>query len=225
MFDGLGRAIVIDEPLCGECVVVIERFGIVLAEVIMKCLEKKPERRYQTMHDIEADLLKDGWEEFDDEECGDFTDDEYGGLARFKWGVRIDKIELPDSGDVGSAVGKMLGLGDPDDPDAQPNANQPGGGILGMWMGGAAAMGGMAAFTPGSTRELREEQTRKVVEDKEFFNHDGVNVRSLIRATLSNFASGVMEKLGMVFERAYRLEDEGVDVVKYRLERADWGYA
>ncbi len=27
------------------------------------------------------------------------------------------------------------------------------------------------------------------VEDKEFFNHDGINVRSLIRATLSNFAS------------------------------------
>ena len=28
-----------------------------------------------------------------------------------------------------------------------------------------------------------------IVEDKEFFNHDGVNVRSLVRATLSNFAS------------------------------------
>lgn len=28
-----------------------------------------------------------------------------------------------------------------------------------------------------------------MVEDKEFFNHDGVNVRSLVRATLSNFAS------------------------------------
>jgi penicillin-binding protein 1A len=28
-----------------------------------------------------------------------------------------------------------------------------------------------------------------VVEDKEFFNHDGINVRSLFRATLSNFAS------------------------------------
>ena len=27
------------------------------------------------------------------------------------------------------------------------------------------------------------------VEDKEFYQHDGVNVRSLIRATLSNFAS------------------------------------
>ncbi|MEJ2341563.1 MAG: hypothetical protein P8Y10_05105 [Gemmatimonadales bacterium] len=41
---------------------------------------------------------------------------------------------------------------------------------------GAFAMGGMAAFTPGSTQELREEQTRKVVEDKEFefsLGHDG----------------------------------------------------
>jgi membrane peptidoglycan carboxypeptidase len=28
-----------------------------------------------------------------------------------------------------------------------------------------------------------------VIEDKEFFTHDGVNVRSLLRATLSNFAS------------------------------------
>ncbi|MEJ2371023.1 MAG: hypothetical protein P8Y07_09275 [Gemmatimonadales bacterium] len=40
----------------------------------------------------------------------------------------------------------------------------------------AFAMGGMAAFTPGSTQELREEQTRKVVEDKEFefsLGHDG----------------------------------------------------
>ena len=27
------------------------------------------------------------------------------------------------------------------------------------------------------------------VEDKEFYRHDGVNVRSLFRATLSNFAS------------------------------------
>ncbi len=41
---------------------------------------------------------------------------------------------------------------------------------------GAFAMGGMAAFTPGSTPERREEQTRKVVEDKQFefaLGHDG----------------------------------------------------
>jgi malate synthase len=41
---------------------------------------------------------------------------------------------------------------------------------------GAFAMGGMAAFTPGRTPEMREQQTRKVVEDKEFefsLGHDG----------------------------------------------------
>jgi malate synthase len=41
---------------------------------------------------------------------------------------------------------------------------------------GAFAMGGMAAFTPGRTSERRLEQTRKVIEDKEFefsLGHDG----------------------------------------------------
>ncbi len=41
---------------------------------------------------------------------------------------------------------------------------------------GAFAMGGMAAFTPGSSPELREAQTLKVVEDKELeasLGHDG----------------------------------------------------
>ncbi len=41
---------------------------------------------------------------------------------------------------------------------------------------GAYAMGGMAAFTPGKTPEEREEQTRKVIEDKQLefsMGHDG----------------------------------------------------
>jgi len=41
---------------------------------------------------------------------------------------------------------------------------------------GAFAMGGMAAFTPGRTGEARREQTRKVIEDKQFefgLGHDG----------------------------------------------------
>lgn len=41
---------------------------------------------------------------------------------------------------------------------------------------GAFAMGGMSAFTPGGTAELRAEQTQKVVEDKAFeasIGHDG----------------------------------------------------
>src|SRR5688572_3300228 len=41
---------------------------------------------------------------------------------------------------------------------------------------GAFGMGGMSAFTPGSTAALRQEQTKKVVEDKAFeasIGHDG----------------------------------------------------
>jgi malate synthase len=41
---------------------------------------------------------------------------------------------------------------------------------------GAFAMGGMSAFTPGKTPDLREEQTRKVIEDKKreaSWGHDG----------------------------------------------------
>ena len=41
---------------------------------------------------------------------------------------------------------------------------------------GAFAMGGMAAFTPGRTAERREEQTQKVIDDKQFefaLGHDG----------------------------------------------------
>ena len=41
---------------------------------------------------------------------------------------------------------------------------------------GAFGMGGMSAFTPGSTAALREEQTKKVLEDKAFeasIGHDG----------------------------------------------------
>jgi general secretion pathway protein I len=100
------------------------------------------------MIDIEADLLKDGWEQFDDEECGDFKDDEYGNLARFQWCARIDKIELPDNVDVEGAVSKMLGLGDPDDADSAAGG-QAGStsSLLGMWMGGA---GGLPGITPPS---------------------------------------------------------------------------
>ena len=41
---------------------------------------------------------------------------------------------------------------------------------------GAFAIGGMSAFTPGNTKEIREAQTKKVVEDKQYessIGHDG----------------------------------------------------
>lgn len=107
------------------------------------------------MHDVEADLLKDGWEEFDDEECGDFTEEEYGSLARYEWCVRIDKIELPDSVDIGGAVGKMLGITDPDDPDSQAGGQAGGSSsMLGMWMGGAGGLPGAGGSgAPGSSNQ------------------------------------------------------------------------
>lgn len=104
--------------------------------------------------DVEAELLKDRWEEFDDEECGDFTDEEYGGMGRYRWCVTIEKIELPDSVDVDSVVRKMLGLGDDDegagagaggDSSTNPMSN-----LLGMWMGGMGGMPGQSG-APGAT--------------------------------------------------------------------------
>ena len=59
---------------------------------------------------------------------------------------------------------------------------------------GAFAMGGMAAFTPGRTAERRAEQTRKVVDDKQFefsLGHDGcwVSHPYFIGPALSAFPS------------------------------------
>ncbi|MDH3255346.1 MAG: malate synthase [Acidobacteriota bacterium] len=59
---------------------------------------------------------------------------------------------------------------------------------------GALAMGGMAAFTPGKTAERRQEQTRKVVADKEFeyrLGHDGcwVSHPYFIGPALSSFVT------------------------------------
>lgn len=93
--------------------------------------------------DVEADLQKDGWEEFDDEECGDFLDEEYGGFSRYQWCVTIEKIELPDSVNIESIMGKMLGAGgDGDDEDGSSSAaaaqQNPMGNLLGLWMGGGA---------------------------------------------------------------------------------------
>lgn len=91
--------------------------------------------------DIEADLQKDGWEDFDDEECGDFLDEEYGGFSRYQWCVNIEKIELPDSVNIESIMGNMLGAGgDSDDEDGAASAQQqnPMGNLLGLWMGGGS---------------------------------------------------------------------------------------
>jgi len=106
--------------------------------------------------DIEADLQKDGWEDFDDEECGDFLDEEYGGFSRFQWCASIEKIELPDSVDVESIMSRMLGMGgDSGDEEKATTAAQqnPMGNLLGLWMGGGTMglPGGTGSGSSGST--------------------------------------------------------------------------
>jgi general secretion pathway protein I len=101
--------------------------------------------------DVEADLLRDGWEEFDDEECGDFTDEVYGGYDRYEWCAAIQKIELPDSVNVESVMGRMLGGGDEPLDDEEGAASGSGStnpmqNLLGMWMGGMGGMPGMGGM-------------------------------------------------------------------------------
>ncbi|MFH2011044.1 MAG: type II secretion system protein [bacterium] len=101
------------------------------------------------MIDLEAGLLKDGWENFDDEECGDFTDDEYGGVARFQWCAQVEKIELPDTVNVEAAVGKMLGISDDSDDPAGGGGMGQASNLLGAWMGGAGGLPGAGGSAAG----------------------------------------------------------------------------
>ncbi len=48
------------------------------------------------MNELEFQLKRDGFPEFEEEECGDFGDEEYGGLSKFSWCYTIEKIELPE---------------------------------------------------------------------------------------------------------------------------------
>jgi general secretion pathway protein I len=98
--------------------------------------------------EVESQLFKEGWEDFAAEDCGDFKDDEWGGLSRYRWCVNIDKIELPGDINTEGLVGKMLGLGDGEEGGAAGASGAPGlssllggmgGGLLSAWMGGGQA--------------------------------------------------------------------------------------
>jgi general secretion pathway protein I len=54
------------------------------------------------MLDLEAELYKEGFSEFAEEQNGDFGDE---GFPRYAWEARIEKVTLPSLGDVQTAVG------------------------------------------------------------------------------------------------------------------------
>src|SRR5690606_26755838 len=80
---------------------------------------------------------------------------------------------------------------------------------------GALAIGGMAAFTPGKTEELRYEQNNKVLSDKKLeasFGHDGcwVSHPYFISSALTAFTEkNQLEKKLEDFDELDSIEPEG----------------
>ncbi len=126
------------------------------------------------MNEIEFDLKHDGFSDFDEEECGDFGDDDYGGLAKFQWCYTIEKIELPENLDLQSMLGGQgQGQeGDEDSPSSPSAPASPFGGMLSMlggggMGGGASPMAGMAASLLASQfgviRNVIEQAIRRII--------------------------------------------------------------
>ena len=126
------------------------------------------------MNEIEFDLKHDGFSDFEEEECGDFGDDEYGGLAKFKWCYTVEKIELPENLDLQSMLGGQGAdeEGEEGSSPSGPGAGGPLSGMLGMLGGGAlgggaSPMAGMAASLLASQfgiiRNVIEQAIRRII--------------------------------------------------------------
>lgn len=160
--------------------------------------------------EVEAELLKDRWEEFDDEECGDFTDEEYGGMDRYRWCVAIQKIELPDSVDVDGVVSRMMGLSEGEDGEEAKSsgsgaAANPMGNLLGMWMGGMAGLGGAQPGAGGTAGAAAPGATSSPI-------------TSLLASFIAPFRAVVEQAIRRVTVRVYwtyRGKEEGVTLLYY----------
>ncbi|MCD6498128.1 MAG: hypothetical protein J7M25_07490 [Deltaproteobacteria bacterium] len=96
------------------------------------------------MSEIEFDMRHDGFSEFEEEECGDFGDDDYGDMGRFHWCYTIEKIELPENLDMQKIMGGQQQDGSKDEDDEKkPEGSSPGGGLMDMLGGMGGLMGGM----------------------------------------------------------------------------------
>jgi general secretion pathway protein I len=84
----------------------------------------------EKMVDLEEDLFKEGFSDFEEEEKGDFDEE---GFSHYKWVLKFDKIELPKSIDG-------QGLGDEDGDGAGSGAGAGGAAATGMGMLGGKMM-------------------------------------------------------------------------------------
>lgn len=104
------------------------------------------------MYDIEEKLIKDGFQEMDQNEDGDFSDE---GWPDVKWEVTIEKVELPGLGALQAADGSGTG-----DDSTAPGEATPGSDIAGS--AGAFAGAGLIGSQFEMIANVLERSIRRV---------------------------------------------------------------
>ena len=87
----------------------------------------------EKMVDLEDDLFKDGFSDFEEEETGDFDDEKF---PRYSWTLKIEKVEMPQSID-----GKALGDAEADGTGGGGGMGEKGPASTGMGMLGGQMLG------------------------------------------------------------------------------------
>ncbi len=87
----------------------------------------------EKMVDVEDDLFKDGFSDFEEEETGDFDDEKF---PRYSWTLKIEKVEMPQSID-----GKALGDAAADGAEGSGGMGEKGPASTGMGMLGGQMLG------------------------------------------------------------------------------------
>lgn len=110
------------------------------------------------MYDIEADLLKDGFPELDDETDGAFDEQ---GWPNIKWKAVVEKIELPNLNAMSAIDGEEGEGGDRSGADSGGVAGLGGSSADGGGFDAAAGMGMLGPYY-GTLKEVLEVSIRKV---------------------------------------------------------------
>ncbi|HUH02773.1 MAG TPA: type II secretion system protein [Kofleriaceae bacterium] len=109
------------------------------------------------MYDLEEMLLKDGFQELDQEEHGDFSDEDH---REFEWKAAIEKVELPSMGNMEA----LAGAGEEGADGEAGMVDSPLAGLLAMGGGDASAAAG-ASFLSSQFElisQVLESSIRKV---------------------------------------------------------------
>lgn len=111
------------------------------------------------MYDIEEELLKEGFQDTDEEEDGDFSDE---GWKKITWDAKVEKVELPGLPNLEALTG--TGEEGEDGAAAGPLANSPLAGLIGMGGGDAAAAQGASVLSSQFEliKQVLEASVRKV---------------------------------------------------------------